>query len=70
MLKDANYEDDKREFLYQGFKQGFSLGYKSENKVQLTSKNLKLRVGDHVDLWNKVMKETQKICRFIRYNTI
>ena len=43
----------------QGFKQGFSLGYCHDKKVQLTAPNLKLRIGNPTILWNKVMKEVK-----------
>ena len=56
LLANANY---CRLFLYEGFKNGFSLGYQSKCKVMVTSRNLKLRVGDKIDLWNKVMKEVK-----------
>ena len=38
---------------------GFSLGYTNMKSVQITSSNLKLTIGDHIDLWNKVMKEVK-----------
>ena len=55
----ANCPESERHFVVNGFRYGFSLGYYSENKVQVRSPNLKLRVGDEIDLWNKVMKEVK-----------
>ena len=57
LLKEAGYEESKRLFLFEGFSNGFPLGYENPRKIQVTSRNLKLVVGDEVDLWNKVMKE-------------
>ena len=48
------------EFLHSGFKNGFSLCYQGPlRKEKRFSPNLKLRVGSHIELWNKVMKEVQ-----------
>ena len=43
-----------------GFREGFSLGYRGPTNVKIKSPNLKLRVGDHIELWNKVMKEVKE----------
>ena len=43
--------------LVQGFKEGFDIGYEGPSNIKQTAPNLKLTVGDEVDLWNKVMKE-------------
>ena len=59
LLKQANYPVDKIIYLTEGFKNGFSLGYQGDEKVKLSTRNLKLRVGDNIDLWNKVMKEVK-----------
>ena len=63
LLLKAGYDNVKRNFLWDDFKNGFTLGYNNPNPVQVVSHNLKLRVGDEVDLWNKVMKEV-KLKRF------
>ena len=59
MLTEAEYDKIKAAKLISGFKHGFSLGYEGPANVQLTSPNLKVNVGDEVDLWNKVMKEVR-----------
>ena len=56
-LKITNYDQDKSNFLIQGFSQGFDLGYRGNTKVRLKAPNLRLTVGDETELWNKVMKE-------------
>ena len=37
----------------------FDIKYQGPKDVQLTVPNLKLMVGDEIDLWNKIMKEVQ-----------
>ena len=59
LLKEANYNSKKREYLVQGFQNGFLIGYKGKTRVRQTAPNLKFNVGDEIDLWNKVMKEVQ-----------
>ena len=59
LLQQTGYPQDKTEFLYQGFLEGFSLGYEGNTQVQLYSPNLRIRVGSPQILWNKVMKEVR-----------
>ena len=61
-MKEAKYNNEKREFLVEGFKNGFPLGYANRNKVQIRSKNLKFTIRDEIDLWNKVIKEVKLAC--------
>ena len=63
LLHDSDYDKTETEFLLDGFKNGFSIGYNGPQDVNITSPNLKFReVGDHVTLWNKVMKEVKEKC--------
>ena len=58
LLIAAGYEVGKTRFLVEGFKYGFSIGYKGPMEVQQRAPNLKFRgVGNKTILWNKVMKE-------------
>ena len=59
MLSNARYDPVKTKFLIQGFKEGFSLGYEGDRKIRRKSPNLKFTIGDHIDLWNKVIKEVK-----------
>ena len=60
LLTKAKYDPVKTKYLCEGFREGFSLKYQGNLKtVQREAPNLKLRVGTHVELWNKVMKEVQ-----------
>ena len=58
LLEMSDYDRKKSEFLVNGFRTGFDLGYRGP-KVKLKSSNLKLTVGSKVELWNKLMKEVQ-----------
>ena len=60
LLTESNYQVDKKEYIVEGFKYGFSLKYDGP-LVGCTRKspNLKLRIGNKVELWNKVMKEVE-----------
>ena len=59
LLLESSYDNDKTQFLYQGFKEGFSIGYNGPVNVKLTSPNLRIRVGSPIILWNKIMKEVK-----------
>ena len=57
LLRESQYPEEKVCFLIQGFKNGFDIGYQGPTDVSLTAPNLKIRIGSHVQLWNKVMRE-------------
>ena len=60
LLIETSYDQKETEFLVNGLKCGFSIGYKGNPKVKLKSPNLKFRgVGSKLELWNKVMKEVK-----------
>ena len=59
LLKESNYDPAKTKFVVNGFRHRFSLGYRGPTKIKLNSPNLKLNVGDEIELWNKVMKEVR-----------
>ena len=59
LLTKEGYDEAKTKFLIEGFRNGFSIGYKGPTEVQMSSPNLKVRVGSEVELWNKVMKEVK-----------
>ena len=61
LLKESKYDAKETKFLIDGFRDGFSIGYEGKENVKITAPNLKFReVGDHVQLWNKVMKEVKE----------
>ena len=56
----SNYDKQETAFLLNGFRNGFSIGYKGQENVKIKSPNLKFRgVGNPTILWNKVMKEVK-----------
>ena len=59
MLTEAGYDENKTQFLYLGFTQGFSLNYQGNREAKIMSPNLRLRVGSPTILWNKVMKKVR-----------
>ena len=59
LLKNYQYDQLKTEFLINGFTNGFDLGYRGDRKVKRVAPNLKFRVGDEIELWNKVMAEVK-----------
>ena len=60
LLLETSYNVEESEFLVNGFKNGFDIGYQGRKKnIQRTAPNLKLRVGSEVELWNKIMKEVK-----------
>ena len=61
MLIDSGYDSVKTQRLVNGFKHGFDIGFRGNIKgKRQNSPNLKFRIGDEVDLWNKVMKEVKQ----------
>ena len=60
LLKESKFDAKKSQYLVNGFRKGFSIGYVGPEHVQITSKNLRFRgIGDETELWNKVMKEVK-----------
>ena len=57
LLTEANYDPEETAFVVNGFRNGFSLGYKGDTNVCIQSPNLKFRrignkmIGDKVTLW-------------------
>ena len=60
LLVQSNYDTKETQYLINGFKHGFSLQFEGDRKVKKLAPNLKLRIGSHVELWNKVMNEVEK----------
>ena len=60
LLNDAGYDSNKTKYIINGFRHGFSLEYQGKlGKCKRLAPNLKLRVGNKFELWNKVMKELE-----------
>ena len=64
LLIESDYDQEETQFIVDGFRKGFDLGYAGPERVKITAPNLKLKQpGDEIVLWNKVMKEV-KLGRF------
>ena len=59
LLTEAQYNPKVVKFLKDGFSHGFKIGYEGRQDVKYTARNLPFRIGDEIDLWNKVMKEVK-----------
>ena len=57
LLLESGYPERERNFLLQGFGQGFDINYTGPLNRQDSSRNLPFTVGNKTELWNKVMKE-------------
>ena len=60
LLQEANYDDEERRFLVDGFYNGFDIGYQGCKTRQSKSKNIPFTVGNKIELWNKIMKEVKE----------
>ena len=60
LLKESQYDQWKTEYLVDGFRNGFSLGYAGRTDIKMESENLKFHIGNKTELWNKVMKEVKE----------
>ena len=60
LLGKSGYNPVKSRKLIKNFTKGFSISYERDKKVKLKSPNLKLRIGNEIVLWNKVMKEVKE----------
>ena len=59
LLMETGYDKAKKDFLVDGFKHGFDLGYRGPKNIKQKAPNLKFSIGNETELWNKVMKEVQ-----------
>ena len=59
LLREAGYCHQKTKYSVNGFTNGFPLCYQGPRKVKKKSPNLKLTVGSHTELWNKIMTEVK-----------
>ena len=60
LLVQTNYDKKETEFLVNGFRYGFDIGYKGPMNRKEFSDNIPLRVGNKKILWNKLMKEVKE----------
>ena len=57
LLRMSGYDRNETDFLVDGFRNGFDIGYQGPELRQSTSSNIPLTIGLHQDLWDKIMTE-------------
>ena len=60
---ESGYGKEDTQFLVNGFKHGFSIGYEGPENRRDESNNIPITVGSKIEMWNKIMKEV-KLGRF------
>ena len=53
LLIETEYDQVETEFVVNGFRNGFPLGYQGNKNRKTTSRNLKFRCGTELILWQK-----------------
>ena len=61
LLIKTQYNPKERDFLVEGFRHGFTLGYQGPENRRDTSHNIPItpRVGSKLEMWDKVMKKVE-----------
>ena len=59
LLTDEQYNEEEAQFLINGFREGFDIGYTGPMIRKSLSENIPLTVGTKEDLWCKIMKEVK-----------
>ena len=59
LLFESNYNNREIDFLVSRFKNGFDLNYQGPWQRKDTSRNLPIRIGSKLEIWNKIMKEVE-----------
>ena len=59
LLKKSKYDEIEAEYLVNGFREGFDIGYRGPVHRRDTANNIPFSVGNKVILWNKIMKEVK-----------
>ena len=60
LLKRSRYDNTKTNFLVNGFRTGFDMGYCGAMNHICESENIPLKIGSPVEMWNKIMKEVKE----------
>ena len=58
-LRHYQYDRAESEFLIDGFRNGFDIGYQGPTEWKSKSENIPLTIGSKDDLWCKIMKEVK-----------
>ena len=59
LLNESGYDRQETQFLENGFKNGFDIGYEGPQERQSLSDNIPFTIGNKTILWNKLMKEVE-----------
>lgn len=59
LLKETQYDKSKANYLVNGFRNGFDIGYRGPRDVKITARNMRCRVGTPTHLWNMVIDEVK-----------
>ena len=72
LLKLSKYDAEETNFLVDGFKNGFNIGYEGPVNRQDLSKNIPFRdgMGSPQELWEKLMQEVEEKCYAGPFNKI
>lgn len=60
-LEESHYSKEKTKYLVDGFRNGFTIGYRGSLTRRDISPNHKLHCGNKTTLWNKLIKEVQQL---------
>ena len=60
LLKESAYDATETEFLVTSFRNGFDIGYDGPQERQSEARNIPFTVGNHIEMWNKIMKEVRE----------
>ena len=58
-MSQAGYDQEKINYLYQGFMNRFDIKYAGPQVRRSFSNNIPLKIGSKTQLWNKLMKEVK-----------
>ena len=61
LLMKADYPRDRIKYLVDGFTKGFPLHYEGPKNIKQRAANLKFRIGNKTEMWNKIMKEVKEL---------
>ena len=61
LLRDSGFDNKERDFLVDGFRNGFDIGYTGPKIRQSHARNIPFMpgIGDKWDMWSKIMKEVK-----------
>ena len=58
-MSQTGYDTKEIDYLHKGFTRGFDIGYHGPLICKSTAKNIPLKVGNEIILWNKLIKEVK-----------